>query len=272
MKFKEIEIGSFVRFGTDPHRPAYGGGLLPMHWRKVSNDGLMIADQNADPYVNSVDYPRPISGRTVREREAGTAFFPESALFQYLNSEHGVFVDGVEWFTPRDHDECAPTWNHQTGFLSRFDSDELKLLRPWTMKIQTPQRLTRRYGKVYEKECLVGLPSISEFLVYTDHEGYRERYESERVSEQTPIPNYHRGIATRSCIGESVFAITANNSVGARSPSGGMSIYPMVRIDPDVDVTLFDRVGFPYIKRYDVVVPSQSHEAFMLALEAMLDM
>lgn len=267
MKFKDVSLGSIIRIGTN-HAVTVNGSPKPFQWLKVSESGLMIASDSI-PSVYQVDRARPLSGETARERTHGRAFFPDTCLFQFLNSGDGVYRNGKGWYVPTDTSEQGPSYRNQSGFLSWFDPDELKCLIPWQMKIKMPNRLVRRYGEVFTKEVLVGLPSISELRVESDRDGFEDRRQFECVTEKRVLPLWHSGIATRSIIGESIWAVAANGNTAPKAPNDRLNIYPMICLNPDTDLELTDT--YP-VNKYTVQAYSQTHEQFMLALEAMLDL
>lgn len=236
MKLRDLPLGSRILFGTNLGDEYSARQNYQMSWTKVSMDGLFLC---GTPLDAAIDIPRS-NGATIKERTAGRCYFPDTMLYQFLNSKE-------EWATDETIRKILP-WQYsraKNGFLSWFSESERNVMKQWNMQIIPPKRLQKRLGEVVTVPTMVGLPAIAEYSVYNDDApAYLESEKHEvQIQRRSPQSN-HQTIHTRSSIGESVYSIgSTSRSPTPKPPNTQGLAYPVICMDLDVDI---ERGQVPY--------------------------
>lgn len=225
MTYGELPIGAVVCFGDAEVRSFFQPAVDSiMRWTKASDDGRAIRSDRHFSYMQT-DAPRGGSGLTDSHRQCGFNFFPETHLFNYLNSAD------ENWEDRADGDSRYSSLEIK-GFLSRFTSSERNVLQQWTMSTFVPPPFREKYGKVDERLCYVGIPSIYEYMP----EG---TYQRSKIGEGTPltITHYMGQPLLRSYMGQkSMSRCGQTGTVVAVSPTRDSQITPIISIKSDTKV------------------------------------
>lgn len=157
MVYGELAPGALFYFGKKEVRN-YDYSLrrektenLPIQWKKTAENGLSIG-LNA---VNNkrFDNKKPGTGSNRYEREHGYKVYFLSNLHKYLNCAD------ESWAAVQEGDAYIEP---SSGFLSVFSDEERKFIVPHRMETKIPEGYTKKYGSVWQKDVLVGLPSLSQ--------------------------------------------------------------------------------------------------------------
>lgn len=160
MVFSELPVGSKFCFGkikkTQYHYGRNGSELVdvPIIWKKTALDGLSVGIEECG-YV-SFDYRHEATGSNRYIRNHGHRFFFLSSLYKYLNCADSSWKEVCSGDTQPYSDY------NNSGFLSRFNDEELKLIEPHKMKVAVPMGYTKQFGVEVTKPVLVGIPSIDQ--------------------------------------------------------------------------------------------------------------
>lgn len=148
MQCKDIPIGGHLLLGQG----VQGEDIL---WIKVAPDTFATIL----PHRMEFDAPEPRNSSRDR-RERGGTYFPESNLCGWLNS------DQVDWFHASHDTDEPPSYQNQSGFLTKFHKNELELLSPISVSIQVPNGFLRKYGGMTTTNHLVTIPSAEQIKNY----------------------------------------------------------------------------------------------------------
>lgn len=263
MKLREVPNGSAIRFGSYKGDSYSVGREVKMVWRKRSDDGILVADTMLE---SRVDIPRS-DGQTIKEREHGLCYFPNTFLFKWLNSSDQLDDNVVNQLFPYRSDM------YKGGFLSWFSPDELAVMKKWPMRIRVPKRLVNRLGQVTTTETLVGLPSIGEIVARNaENESYQEcvNMESMITAVRTTMHNNRvTVIHSRSCIGESIFSIGTSRSAAAKPADEVGYFAPMICIDPENEVECIERNRYS-TSTYGLILPEIERDSIISEVTAIM--
>lgn len=180
MKLKDLPVGSTIAFGKrriDSTRWYNGHSSMKPYdecvdltWSKVTEDGHLMCLNNT--YYLSVDCPRPLTGRTVRQKKYGHTLFFKTALCKMLNSSIiEVPEDQTEfkhYFTDYDY---TGERGRELGFLYNFNQDEKEKLVKHTMTIDTPVGYTKEFGKSVSEDLYVTMPTTEMIRSFNNRYG-----------------------------------------------------------------------------------------------------
>lgn len=163
MVFSELPVGADFYFGRVT-KTQYNYGTTragqtttyeaPIIWRKTALNGLSVCVKEGG--YASFDHRREATGTNRYMRTHGHRLFYLASIYKYLNCMDSSYL------TVPDGDVAMRNNSYESGFLSRFNEEELKFLEPYSMKIPVPSGYNKQYGAEMEKKVLVGLPSEQE--------------------------------------------------------------------------------------------------------------
>ena len=163
MVFKDLPRGTTFCFGKIK-KTQYNYGVrgparsevvdAPIIWKKTGLNGLSVGVEECG--YATFDYRHEATGTNRYMRSHGHRLFFLSSLCKYLNCADGSWREVAEGDNP-PHTETS-----NSGFLSRFSDEELRLLEPHNMKVAVPAGYTKQYGAEMTKPVLVGIPSLEQ--------------------------------------------------------------------------------------------------------------
>lgn len=143
-------------------------------WYKTHDNGLSVL-MSRTPSM-SFDYPRPGTGTNRYERMHGQRLFSQSSLCKYLNTRD------TSWSVTNESDG-RPYGFGGTGFLSRFTTEEMEYLQPFTLTQQVPAGMTKKYGTSVSTTVLAGIPTVAQVGDGYDIAGTFGRFENSYHSQ-----------------------------------------------------------------------------------------
>lgn len=222
MVLQEAPIGGIVSFNR-------------FQWLKTNEAGDLFCLDTA--FIERYDYPEYYNPSRDR-RNHGNNFFPHSNVFQKLNEENIFRFQKLH-----QYDE-VPYIREQEGFLYGFSPSERAALQTVTHTVAVPPGSRREFGKTYQFESRVWLPSAGEFGV----EGYE--VEGDKSLPLCNVWNTLRSyetILTRSGTKDAAHVYSMNSYGTAIEPCDqSQRIHPMVRPDQNLEVD-FDSTNNIYI-------------------------
>ena len=222
MVLQEVPIGGIVSFNR-------------FQWLKTNEAGDLFCLDTA--FIARYDEPEYSSPSRDR-RNHGNNFFPHSNVFQELNAD-SVFE--YQRLHPYD---STPLFSQAEGFLYGFSPSERAALQTVTHTVAVPPGSRKEFGKTYQFESKVWLPSAGELGV--------DGYEVEGDVSQALIDVWNRlrsydGIATRSGVKDAGHVYTIMKYGREITPCDqSQRIHPMVRPDQGLEVD-FDQNNNVYI-------------------------
>lgn len=224
--FKDLPVGSKIYLGVVPSwMNPFGNPDEPLLWTKVSDDGDLILVSNIGYDIFDEREPNN-PGRDRRAR--GGNFFPESNIFQYLNSAEN------DWYAAaHEYDEPPRRYREvqNPGFMTTFSPFEKSLLESMQITCSVPSGFKKKYGHEITINCKVSLPSLSQLGV--EREGGTEG----RAWAGLPFLRAGRPIMTRTAAGSGIAAyIPGRCQVRTQSPYQVENLAPVVRLKPDVEI------------------------------------
>jgi len=163
MVFSELPTGAKFCFGkikkTQYNYNRTNGGRsevvdVPMIWKKTALGGLSVGIKECG--YATFDYRHEASGTNRYMRSHGHRFFFLSSLYKYLNCAD------ASWKQVDEGDVQPRSDFNDSGFLSRFNEEELRLIEPHNMKVVVPSGYTKQFGSEVIKPVLVGIPSLEQ--------------------------------------------------------------------------------------------------------------
>ena len=162
MVFSELPVGSKFCFGKikkTQYNYGRNGSVTqvvdtPLIWKKTALNGLSVGVDECG--YCSFDYPRQGTGNNRYMRSHGHRLFFLSSLYKYLNCADG------SWRETAVGDGAPYSDSNNSGFLSRFTDEELRLIEPHNMRVAVPAGYTKQYGTEMTKSVLVGIPSLEQ--------------------------------------------------------------------------------------------------------------
>lgn len=224
MTINDLEIGDIVLFGAIRNKVT-DSSLQDIEWIKVDNDNTLTARCVIRRMAMDEAEPRS-SSRDRRER--GCNFFPQSNLFQWLNSA------GQSWFVPVDEADEEPVYSDMPGFLSDFDPWELDTIVPHEICVGVPNGYRRKFGSLFRVSCKVSIPAAGEVLCGVSDD-YHVEGELFPYYKEGNFP--HVGMWLRTATNSSMACVGGSGDVSAISPCRRGSVVPMLRIHPETRVS-----------------------------------
>lgn len=216
-------------------------------WIKVSEWNDFIA-QTRVAHV-CYDYREPLNPSRPR-RARGNNYYPHSNINQWLNS------DGTsELVQLHPFDSMPYRWNGNRGFMKAFNEKEFAMLQPMEVIGEIPMGSKKEFkSKTYSMTCKVRLPAMSELDPQsTDHtEG--SLFDGALDAIRHAYPGYYGTIMTRTG-GKDGGYIRTINALGASfdEPCTDIhAVHPVIRLDPDADVSDPDSDGVSYLDVFDI--------------------
>lgn len=219
MKYADLPVGKYFYFG----REMMTHGASRKQWRKISEDGKAVATD----YIRiPMDAPRRASGENRAVKAHGYHFFPKSYLYQWLNDLNGV----IGW-NPGDGRPIVFTGS---SFLDNFSEYELELLVPMEEKYQVPAGYIKRWGRTFEIQSFVTIPSYEEL--------------AGKTINGMEIPDKLNEILKNTIPYDALTSTTNTMCISARrcrdgsvtwesvSPLVGRRVYPIIKISGEADL------------------------------------
>ncbi|MBR3740861.1 MAG: hypothetical protein IKN04_10480 [Clostridia bacterium] len=232
MKLKELPVGSKVVFGSYTANSA--NEPKELIWTKVTDDGKIVLE----PFQVAGSFDSPEHGAVNRDRKAhGYNYFPFANVFQFINSPE------ASWFHPM-HEGDAARYAMHWGFLASFSSEELSAIRPQEIQVGVPEGSRKQFGRKTKLQCLVTLPSASQYSA--DVEDYLQ-CEGDLIPLLSD-PNVFRGW-TRSGTMDTSHVIAINWDMDNLHCDRYTNICPMVLLNQELETSdAPDEYGRYYIK------------------------
>lgn len=239
-KVSDIPVGELLSLGRALDETPHMGVGAELTWIKMNDSCDFIAGRPLTSVI--FDMAEPENTNKDR-RERGVNFFPQSNLFQWLNSE------GRGWFkpmTPSDTMSYNPLLNMSCGFLSSFTPHERSMLLPRPYSIVTPSGFKKAFGEVFKTESLVSIPSAKE-LGICRIDPLQIQEEGEVMHSRVLERLYRVQAFTRTSIGASIFRVDAlKEKIHGVAPCTTSNVFPIIRVNPDCEVECEDRWPFGY--------------------------
>lgn len=212
MVLQEVPIGGIVSFNR-------------FQWLKTNEAGDLFCLDTA--FIARYDEPEYSSPSRDR-RNHGNNFFPHSNVFQKLNEEN-IF----EYKKLHAYDQ-SPTVYRQEGFLYGFSPSERAALQTVTHTVAVPPGSRKEFGRTYQFESKVWLPSAGEFGA----EGYEVEGDTSMALRRVwdHLRTYET-ILTRSGTKDAAHVYSMNSYGLAIEPCDlAQRIHPMIRPDQGLEV------------------------------------
>lgn len=212
MVLQEVPIGGIVSFNR-------------FQWLKTNEAGDLFCLDTA--FITRYDEPEYSSPSRDR-RNHGNNFFPHSNVFQELNADSVLEYQRLHPY------DSTPIFSHTKGFLDGFSPSERAALQTVTHTVAVPPGSRREFGKTYQFESKVWLPSAGEFGI----EGYEVEGDTSQALRR--VWNYLRTyetILTRSGTKDAAHVYSMNAYGPAIEPCDlAQRIHPMIRPDHGLEV------------------------------------
>lgn len=222
MLVSEAPIGTELVLGTTQNEEIV--------WLKVSDQSDFITKRAIGYYsFDANEYQSTSRAR----RNHGNNFFPQSNIYKWLNS------DDSNWFEPTHEFDVSPNYHNACGFLSNLDGVEKSILMDREISVLTPLGSRKEFGRVSSLVCKVCLPAINEIYRNDDEALKAEGAYLPATEALIPGLNYSAAIMTRTGTQDAghIYALGRYGLVSVFGASDNLCVYPMIRINPETEIT-----------------------------------
>ena len=237
MTINDMPIGAELCLGS--LRVPFTEQMLDLSWKKVNIENQFLFDVGSCIRMQ-MDNREPDSPSRHR-RNRGCSFFPQTALFQWLNAT------GPEWYQPSCETDCPPDYQHYNGFLTEFSDLEKSMLVKQTFTILTPEGFRKEFGPQVECESFVSLPAYSN-LYEIREDGYDSNFRCEGGLFAACVDAASRPfwIWTRSATnGYMIHTRDSDYSKDIIAPTDACYVCPLIKLNQDAEVEQFGDLYVP---------------------------
>lgn len=249
MKISDLGIGAYLVFGRFPKSGERG--TPDLLWRKATNQNGFYTETNIGRF--SADALEPDNESRDR-RERGSNFYPQTNIFQMLNSED------EDWYRPQhEADAASEKMMQYPGFLHLFEDWERKMIVPHEIVSVVPAGFKRKFGEQVKSVVKVSIPSKSQLL------GGEDTTEGTRFDIFELGGAMHSDVLTRTSVGTGLYAVGRNGKLINFTPANEVGVCPFIQLDGDSEVE-YDAVS----KVYYTVPPQEYIKAITDELHQLL--
>lgn len=228
MTIKDMAVGASICLGSVV--PPYNAARIDLTWMKVNRDNLFMLNEGNLIHA-AMDAKEPDSPSRQR-RTRGCSFFPNTALFQWLNSA------GEGWYKPFGDTDFPPDYVTVSGFLSLFSDLEKSMLVQHRNPIVTPEGFKKDYGLKTGMDCLVSLPSYSQlYPMRADTSDVTYAFEGAKFEVRSSDNDRPKYAWTRT--GQSGYIVCTREGSDLPdhfSPCDRLYVYPVIKLKEDAEI------------------------------------
>lgn len=230
MTIGDLPIGTLLYLGSVV--APYSRAQIDLMWMKVSEDNLFLLNNGGNIAIE-MDAKESANSPSRQRRQRGSSFFPQTALFQWLNGS------GHDWFQKCYETDMAPSYVGSCGFLTEFTDLERSVLVEQEIQIRTPEGFKKEFGVQTSCKCLVSLPSFSQ--VHRIRQGTLDADFLIEGSYLESVGYWASNMWTRSAQdGYMIITCGGNDYDRTIAPCETRYVYPIISLNPSAEVDMFN--------------------------------